>query len=269
MKEVVSVQPGAASSEQFEEVLIGRSPLADVCHCICLPMAVCCSWFQVDPREELVILNYGKLTEIVDEPGCHYHNCFGREIRRIATSEQSINIPKLRVTDAAGSPVEVSAILTFRFTDPKKALLNVANPVTYVTQQAAIVLKRVCGTFPYESHDGSPSLRSACTEVGDQLLRALQPNVDRAGATISKFMLDELNYAPEIAATMLRTQQARALVQAREVIVQGAVAITRRTIDELVAAGMNLSDADKVRIATNLLTVTCSEGGDARPVLPL
>ncbi|KNC78220.1 hypothetical protein SARC_09347 [Sphaeroforma arctica JP610] len=217
------------------------------------------SCFTLNTRSEAVILHYGTYTGTIDEPGCHFVNCFGREIRTILTSQKSVDIPNVKVLDGNGNPIIVSAILTYRFVDSKKALLNVLSPNEYVMTQASATLKQIVSQFPYESEGDEPSLKNESQHIGNLMRDALQKTVAPAGAIIQSMQLNELNYAPEVANAMLKKQQAKAMIAAREHIVQGAVAISQMAIKQLEAGGLEMTAGERVKLITNLLTVTCSD----------
>ena len=138
------------------------------------------------------------------------------------------------------------------------------NIFNFVNTNAQSVLKQVVGRYTYDQ------LKSESAVVTKSLLSRLQPIVALAGVEISSMQLNELNYAPEIASGMLKKQQAGALIEARKLIVEGAVSIAQDAVRLLEAgdAGLKMSDSEKVSLVTNLLTVTCAEG-DAQPTVPL
>jgi regulator of protease activity HflC (stomatin/prohibitin superfamily) len=232
---------------------------------ICLlPIAPCATCFSVGPREEMAVLHFGVLTRMEKEPGCHTSYPFGRTLLKASTKQKTLSLPESKIADATGSPVVVSAILNYRIVDSKKALLNVDNIFNFVNTNAQSVLKQVVGRYTYDQ------LKSESAVVTKSLLSRLQPIVALAGVEISSMQLNELNYAPEIASGMLKKQQAGALIEARKLIVEGAVSIAQDAVRLLEAgdAGLKMSDSEKVSLVTNLLTVTCAEG-DAQPTVPL
>lgn len=247
---------------EMEDVEMTYSPLAIGLGGICFPLTCIGSWYSLQPREEAVILAFGSLVAHEKEPGCHFYNCWGREMKRIFTTRISVEVPTTKITDSTGNPLMVSAVLNYRFTDAKAALLNVQNPMVYVNQQAQAVLKQVVARFTYDE------LKAEGASVCAQMVNALQPKVETAGAMIESVSLNELNYAPEIASSMLKKQQARALIDARQLIVKGAVDIAQTAVAMLEGKGLPMTDEDRVKIVTNVLTVTCSET-DATPVITL
>jgi hypothetical protein len=184
----------------------------------------------------------------------------------------------LKVVDMRGNPVIVSAVVTFEATSARRARVDVQNPWpnatwapgishgTYLELQAQAVLKQVTSQFPYEAPLGQASLQTEGAHITDMLVHSLQKRVCVTGARIISFDLVDLSYAPEIAAHMLVRQQAAALVDARKLIVDAAVDMTHDAIHNLEAKGRTLDEATKNSIATNLLTVICSNES-VRPVI--
>eukprot|EP01134_Creolimax_fragrantissima_P008538 CFRG8538T1 len=242
------------------------SVVSNVLGIACFPITLLTSCFTLDTMSEAVVLNYGTYTGTIKEPGCHMVNIWGREIRVILTSQKSVDIPNMKVIDGNGNPIVVSAILTYRFVDSKRALLNVQYPTEFVMTQASAILKQVVSQFPYESEGDEPSLKNESQHIGDLMRDALQARVEPAGAVIQSMQLNELNYAPEVANAMLKKQQAKAMIAAREHIVQGSVSISQEAVSRLEAGGLVMTAAEKVRLVTNLLTVTCSDS-DAVPTI--
>lgn len=230
----------------------------------CLPFAGC---FVINPREEAAILHFGKLTRMEKNSGCHASYPCGRSIKKISTRQKTLSLPESKIADATGSPVVASAILNYRVVDSLKALMNVQNVERFVNTNAQSVLKQVVGLHTYDQ------LKSESSAVTNSLLNRLQPIVSVAGIQIQSMQLNELNYAPEIASGMLKKQQASALIEARKLIVEGAVSIAQDAVALLQRGsneegGVKMSDHEKVALITNLLTVTCAEG-DAQPTVPL
>jgi len=209
--------------------------------------------YTVNPRETRLILHLGKLTHMESEPGLHWAPQFGREDRLISTADISYQVPEQKVVDTEGVPIMVSAVLVYRIRDAKKAVLDIENVHRYVQSQAAAALKLTVSKYNYEQ------LKVESSQVQQQVVDLLQDKCTIAGAEVISVTLAELNYAPEIAAAMLKKQQAAALVSARELVVEGAVNICMDAVKKLEASGMTLEQGDKVRIVTNLLTVVSGE----------
>lgn len=215
--------------------------------------------YAVSPNEHTAIVSMGRLANMRTEPGCY---CDWPHIRTsISVKVRSLNLPESKITDSRGSPVLVSAILNYRVVDATKALFAVENYTNFVMLNATAVLKQVVGTHSYEE------LKVNSADVNIGLTRAVRGEVAAAGIYVESMHMNELNYAPEIAGAMLKKQQAGALVEARELIVEGAVKIAQDAITRLEEGGkVVMSPQDKVKIVTNLLTVTCAEN-EATPTV--
>ena len=172
-------------------------------------------------------MHYSTLTSVIETPGCFKVPCAGMTEKRVSLSRQSIDLPTTKVVDGKGNPLVVSALINYRVRDPKLALFNVENVKNYVNNNGTGVLKTVTGIHSYSD------LKTNCAQVNVELAETLQPLVKCAGVEILSFVLNELNYAPEIANAMLKTQAAAALVESRHIIVQGAVSITCDAIGQL------------------------------------
>jgi regulator of protease activity HflC (stomatin/prohibitin superfamily) len=223
------------------------------------PITILSSWVTVSPLEEVVVLRWGELDQTLKTPGLYWVNFWGRTLHRVNMAQQTIELPKNTVADGNGNPIVVAGIVTFAFADSKKVALEVQNAGDFVRSQSQAVLKQIASAYPYESKDGH-SLKAEAGLIGVEMVDALQKKVAPAGAKVISFELSDLTYAPEIAASMLIRQQAQALVEARKVIVEGAVEIVREAIELLEKKGLKVSsEAEKSRLVANLLTVICGE----------
>ena len=255
------------------------------CHCCTTPMAtwasvVCCPFWPlavcgcipVNEREEQVLLVFGKYYSTIRSPGMHYVNPMGLEKRLVSTKRQNMDIgsatQSLKVADLDGNPVMVSGVISFRIIDSKAAALDVQNAQNFAHTQAQTVLKQIVSRYPYESTDGAASLKTETYEIGLELCRTLQEKVHVAGVLIESFELSDLSYAPEIAQVMLVRQQAKAMVDARQTIVDGAVGIVTTAITRLANEGTELTAEDQAKLTINLLTVICGDSG-ATPTVAL
>jgi regulator of protease activity HflC (stomatin/prohibitin superfamily) len=133
---------------------------------------------------------------------------------------------------------------------------------SYVHLQGQAVLKRVASQYKYITYDGTPSLITEASHLGADLRQQLQAMVTVAGVEVVSFMLSDLAYAPEIAAAMLVRQQAQATVDARKMVVAGAVGIACDAVDELVARGKPVPPAEAGRFVSSLVLVIA---GDKAP----
>jgi len=243
-------------------------PLSLVLGILCFPFTACCSCFTLQEREEAVVLSYGKYAGVLKVPGIHCSNCWGRSLLRVSTKTMSVDLPNVKTADLNGNPLIVSGVLAYTVRNSKKALLEVDNYSAYVITQAQAILKQIVARYPYEAHDGGHALKSDGGAIGQEFTDLLQERVMLAGVKIQSFAFNEISYAPEIASGMLKKQQAAATVQARRVIVTGAVEIASGAVTELGAKGIHLAPEHQSRLVTNVLTVMCSDR-DAQPTVAL
>lgn len=222
------------------------------------PFTAIGSFFAIRPQEEIVVLYWGKFHTVLDRPGLHWMNFWGRTLIRVSRRQQTIEVPKNTVADGNGNPIIVSGIVTFAYSDARKVALEVEEAHEFVRTQAMAVLKQVASKYPYESRDGH-NLKSEAQKVGVELVDTLQARVAPAGAKVIRFELSDLAYAPEIAPAMLIRQQASALVDARKIVVEGAVEIVREAIEMLESKGLALDGGVRQQLVSNLLTVICGE----------
>lgn len=227
----------------------------------CLCVNACAGWTSVGPNEEVAILHCGVVTGHYKEPGCFKVPCAGMSQRRVTTARQTIDLPNSKIVDSTGSPILVSAIINFCVRDAMRAMFSVENYRNYVLVNAGAVLKRIVSKHSYNE------LKSNTEVFNQELSVAAQRELACCGIEIFSMCLNELNYAPEIASSMLKTQAAGALVEARHLIVTGAVSICEEAIKQLEAGGLvKMEQADKVSIVKNLLVVCCSDS-DAQPTV--
>ncbi|PRP83791.1 hypothetical protein PROFUN_08989 [Planoprotostelium fungivorum] len=270
--QTLTMNTDSLEDDDLHDIQAGTSPLAVCLGVVCCPLTVFCSWFTVPVREEAVLLSYGKYTGTITDPGCHFANCFGREIIKISTRKQSIELPNTKIVDRNGSPLIISGIVVFQFINSKRAALDIQNALSFVRDQSQAVMKQIVSEYPYECHeDVDTDYKGAClkteaAEIGEKLVQRLQSKVNIAGAKVISFQFNELSYAPEIAQGMLKKQQAMATVGARRTIVEGAVEIAHGAIVKLEGKGIRLEPAEQTRLVTNLLTVICSEN-DVQPTV--
>lgn len=258
-----------SAAEQEDSIPFRESSrLARVVAKACLPITLCASWFVVDTRTEAIVLECGRLVAEHKNPGWTFQSIWGRTLYWVPTSQISCDLPTIKVADHNGSPIVVSAVVTYSVVDAKKAVLKIDNYAQYVRLQAAIVLREVASMYPYDSEEDTPSLRNNIANISDQLADKLDELVAIAGCKISSFRIDELSYAPEISAVMLRKQAATALIAARNLVVKSAVDIACDSIMQLELGGMHFSDEAKADLAISMVTTMCSDNA-VHVTLPL
>eukprot|EP00026_Physarum_polycephalum_P013953 Phypoly_transcript_14414.p1 GENE.Phypoly_transcript_14414~~Phypoly_transcript_14414.p1 ORF type:complete len:176 (+),score=19.47 Phypoly_transcript_14414:442-969(+) len=171
----------------------------------------------------------------------------------------SIAIPASKTIDRDGNPLIVSGILSYQVKNSKRALLDIQNVSTFVSTQGIAALKQVVGRYSYEGAD--VCLKTHADAIALEIVSRLQSRVKIAGIAVLTFTFNQISYAKEIASAMLKKQQAQAMLSARSAIVKGAVDIANGAVRELVDCGIAMDDADKTQLASQLLTVLCSENG--------
>mmetsp|Transcript_8449 Transcript_8449/g.35301 ORF Transcript_8449/g.35301 Transcript_8449/m.35301 type:complete len:298 (+) Transcript_8449:76-969(+) len=246
----------------------GPTDFAQLLSLLCFPFTIFGSWYCVKPSEEAVVLSFGKYAETAREPGIHFSTMWGRQMFKCSTKKASVELPKTTVIDSNGNPLIISAVVVYQFINTRRAVLDVDMAHNFVKSQGEAALKQTLSRFPYESNDGSPCLKTEAYEIGTHLCKVLQDKVSTAGALVHSFQLKEISYAPEIASGMLKRQQAIAIIEARQTIVQGAVEIATHALEKLNDNGIEMDEEERSRLVTNLLTVVCGEN-DAMPTLPM
>lgn len=223
----------------------------------------------MDAKTEVIALQYGRLVAELKEPGWEFLSCWGRELKVVSTADIAIDLPEVTVADHDGNPIDVSAVVTIRVVDAKRAVLNVENYQDFVELQALTVLRQVAAQYPYRSNDPAyPSLKDNAKTVQDQLAHTLGQLTTIAGVHVVSFRLDEITYSTDIAAVMLRKQTASAMLSARKLIVDSAVSIACEAADAMVRGGMALSAEQQGDLIVNLISTICA-GRDVAPTLSL
>ena len=195
--------------------------------------------------------------------------------KKLSLRIHNLDVEPIKVNDKVGNPILIGLVLVWRIKDTYRVSFDLdtsggQSVQHFVAVQSDAALREVAGRYPYdnESHDDSQlTLRSGGEEINDELERKLNERLAMAGIEVTEARINYLAYAPEIAAVMLRRQQASAIITAREKIVEGAVSMVKMALDSLerdkVAA---MSDADRARLVSNLLVVLCADEG-ASPVV--
>jgi SPFH domain/Band 7 family protein len=167
----------------------------------------------------------------------------------------------LKVNDAIGNPIEVAAVIVWRVVDTAQAAFDVDDYEAFVKIQTETAIRHMASQYPYDVYtEGQVSLRANADEVMKVLLEDLQQHMTPIGVEVLNVQLRRLAYAPEIAADMLRRQQAEAVVAARFRIVEGAVGMVEQALDQLSEKGIvSLDEERKAAMVSNLLVVLCSE----------
>lgn len=181
-----------------------------------------------------------------------------------------------KVNDKLGNPVEVSAIVIWKVVNATKAVLNVDYYKEYLSNQTDSTIRNVARLYPYDIIDdeddekdeiNEKTLRGSATIIAEEMKKELASKVEDAGIEIVEVRLNQIAYAPEIAAAMLQRQQAIAVIAARKKIVEGAVTMVEMALDKLKEDDVvDLDEERKAQMVSNLLVVLCSSK-EANPIL--
>ncbi len=187
---------------------------------------------------------------------------------RVSLRVQNFDSETLKVNDANGNPVEVAAVIVWRVVDTAQATFDVEDYEGFVKIQTETAVRHMASEYPYDAYaEDQHSLRANADEVTTFLHQELQEQLTLAGVEVIRTQLRRLAYAPEIAADMLRRQQAEAVVAARQRIVEGAVGMVDHALEMLNAQDIvELDEERKAAMVSNLLVVLCSEH-HAQPVV--
>lgn len=181
----------------------------------------------------------------------------------------NFNSDKLKVNDLEGNPIEIAAVVVYRVFDTAKAIFDVEDYKVFVHTQSETGLRHIASQYPYDNvnNDYEISLRQHSDEVGDELTKDLQRRFAIAGVEIIEARIMHLAYSSEIAHAMLQRQQAKAVLAARKVIVEGAVSMVKSAIEQLSNEGVvELDEEKKAQMVNNLMVALVSEKGN-QPVI--
>lgn len=175
---------------------------------------------------------------------------------------------KQKVNDSDGNPIDVGVVVIWRVVSATKAVFEVEHYKDYVSIQCDAALRHVTRKYPYDmSEDDEKSLRGSSIEVAEELKKDLQTRVEIAGIEVLETRISHLAYAQEIAAAMLQRQQAAAVVEAKQKIVEGAVGMVEMALSKLAEKDIvSLDDERKAAMVSNLLVVLCGNR-DAQPIV--
>ncbi len=196
---------------------------------------------------------------------------------RISLKIMTLSNNRQKINDCLGNPVEIGIAVTWRVVDTAKAVFNVDNYKEYLSLQCDSALRNIVRLYPYDvapnvdtTGDGiadEGSLRGSSEVVALRIRDEIQSKVNEAGLEIVEARITYLAYAPEIAAVMLQRQQASAIIDARKMIVDGAVGMVEMALERLAEKGtVNLDEERKATMVSNLLVVLCGNH-DAQPVV--
>ena len=248
-----------------------------------------CGLMQLEPNEARVTTWFGKYSGTFSQTG-FYWICPFYSTKKVSLRARNLDAEPIKVNDKTGNPVMIGLVLVWKLKDTYKALFEIdsqtmaANPNTigsdtkglmnalenFVKVQSDAALRQVAGQYAYDDVDDKSdemTLRDGGDEINQQLEQKLNERLALAGIEVVEARINYLAYAPEIAAIMLRRQQASAIITAREKIVEGAVSMVKMALDKLSTEEIvELDDDKKAAMVSNLLVVLCGDDS-AQPVV--
>ncbi len=244
---------------------------------------------KLEPNEAMVLLFFGKYRGTFTQDGFYWVNPLLSK-KKVSLRARNLNPEPIKVNDKVGNPVLIGMVLVWKLEDTYKALFEIDSqslaPVgnvgkgsnarylsqafeNFVRVQSDAALRQVAGCYAYDNPDTPDelTLRSNADEINEKLVATLNERLAMAGLHVTEARINYLAYAPEIAAVMLRRQQADAIIAAREKIVDGAVSMVKMALDKLKAEGVvDLDEERKAAMVSNLLVVLCGDE-PAQPVV--
>lgn len=194
---------------------------------------------------------------------------WGISDKKVSLKTMTLNNEKQKVNDELGNPVEIGAVVIWKVIDPTKAMISVENYKNYLSIQCDAIIRNTARCYPYDTSAGGDekSLRGSSQEIADIMCKELQKKVEEAGIQIQEVRITHLAYAPEIASAMLQRQQAAAIIDARQKIVEGAVGMVEMALERLSEKEVvELDEERKAAMVSNLLVVLCGNK-DAQPIV--
>ena len=244
-------------------------------------------FLMLEPNEARVLLFFGNYRGNLVDAGFWWINPLMTK-KQISLRSRNLNAEPIKVNDKQGNPILIGLVLvwTIREEDIYKAVFDIDSPIPsngisitasdrmrvlehFVSVQSDAALRQVAGIYAYDNNIGGEevTLRSNADAINEELENRLNERLAMAGIEIVEARINYLAYAPEIAAVMLRRQQADAIISAREKIVEGAVSMVKMALDKLAEDQVvELDEERKAAMVSNLLVVLCSDES-AQPVV--
>lgn len=248
-----------------------------------LDLILLAGFVQIEPNEARVMMFFGKYKGTFKKVGFHWVNPF-ITTKKLSLRARNLNADPIKVNDKVGNPVMIGLVLVWRLRDTYKAIFEIdsqtmANGMqgealknvnsimrafeNFVMIQSEAALRQVAGQYAYDSNEVDKdeiTLRDGDESVNKELEAKLAERLQMAGIEVIEARINYLAYAPEIAAVMLRRQQADAVIMAREKIVEGAVSMVKMAVDRLSSDQVvHLDDDKKAAMVSNLMVVLCSD----------
>ena len=247
-------------------------------------------YFSQEPNEARVMVFFGKYEGTFKRTGFYWVNPFMNK-KKLSLRARNLDVEPIKVNDKIGNPVLIGLVLVWKLKDTYKAMFEIDAQTmaekgngqvsvtvagrmnafeAFVRVQSDAALRQVAGEYAYDDneHDKNElTLRGGGEEINNQLEHQLNERLAMAGMEVVEARINYLAYAPEIAAVMLRRQQASAIITAREKIVEGAVSMVKMALDKLSEEEIvELDEEKKAARVSNLLVVLCADE-PAQPVI--
>jgi regulator of protease activity HflC (stomatin/prohibitin superfamily) len=221
----------------------------------------------VSPNQAKAILFFGKYLGTIKSNGLFITTPLTQKIN-VSLKVRNFNSSLLKVNDNDGNPIEISAVVVFKVVDTAKALFDVDYYQNFVEIQSETAIRHIATQYPYDSFsDDDVTLRGNTGLVSDELAKELQERLAVAGVEVIETRLNHLAYSTEIASAMLQRQQAKAILAARQTIVEGAVTMTQMALEQIEEGQeINFTDDRKVQLINNLLVSIITDRG-TQPVI--
>ncbi len=219
-------------------------------------------YYVINPNMARVMVLFGKYKGTVRQDGFFWINPFTLK-HKISLRAHNLDSDTIKVNDLLGNPIEISAVIVWRVAETARASFDVEDYEHYVRVQSDAAVRQLATSHPYDNSSGTDetiTLRGSTDQVADELEDQLRGRLVKAGIEVIEARLNHLAYAPEIASAMLQRQQAKAIVDARQLIVEGAVGMCDMALAQL--GDKNILELDDERRATlvgNLLVVLCGQ----------
>lgn len=236
--------------------------------------------YVLQPNQSAVLTLFGDYRGTDNQTGLRWTNPFARKTK-VSRRLQTHLIKAIKVNDAYGNPIEIGAAIVWHVKDSAKAVLEVGQYNDFVEIQSESALRKIASSHPYDnwaekSDDAKPgqdqmaispfSLRDSGEQITDELQTELRKRLERAGLEVIEARITHLAYAPEIASSMLRRQQASAVIAARRTIVKGAVDLVTEALQGLKDRDLEIDSERQMAMISNLLIVLVGDK-DASPVI--
>lgn len=228
----------------------------------------------IRPNEAMVLTLFGKYSGTIKGEGFYWYNPFCSPVRygkhaKLSLKAMTLESGQQKINDELGNPVMIGIVVIWRVTNTAKAVFDVDDYEDYLSTQSDAALRSIVRQYPYDgfNNDAEKSLQGSSQEVADRFKEEIQSKVHIAGLEILEARITHLAYAPEIASAMLQRQQAAAIIDARAMIVDGAVGMVEMALQQLEKSDMvQLDDERKAAMISNLLVVLCANH-DPQPVV--